>query len=213
VPILSSINNEGDRPDTLLPLAAKYNAGVVALLLDDNGINHTAKGRFEICKDLVRKSRDAGVPDHNLWIDPLILPIGTDDNVGRISFDLLQMIKAEFPAVRTFCGLSNVSFGMPHRALMNRTYVAMLAANGMEGFMINPRVKEMRAMIYAIRALMGDDEKCGKYIQAHRDGVLLTPMSDEQKARLAEKAAQEEEKARKKAEREARRAAKGDGAE
>ena len=79
--------------------------------------------------------------------------------------------------------------------------------------MINPRVKEMRAMIYAIRALMGEDNKCGKYIQAHRDGVLLTPMSDDQKARLAEKQAQEEEKARKKAEREARRAAKGDGAE
>jgi 5-methyltetrahydrofolate--homocysteine methyltransferase len=185
----------------------------VALLLDDTGINHTAKGRFAICKELVAKSRDAGVPDHNLWIDPLILPLGTDDNVGPISFDLLQMMKAEFPQVRTFCGLSNVSFGMPHRALMNRTYVAMLAANGMEGFMINPRVKEMRAMIYAIRALMGEDEKCGKYIQAHRDGLLLTPMSDDQKARLAEQKAQEEEKARKKAEREARRAAKAENSE
>lgn len=207
LPIISSITNKTGSPETLLPLAAKYQTGIVALLMDDNGITHTAKGRFEICKELVKKARDAGVKDHNLWIDPLILPLGTDDNVGPISFDLLQMMKAEFPQVRTFCGLSNVSFGMPHRALMNRTYVAMLAANGMEGFMINPRVKEMRAMIYAIRALMGEDEKCGKYIQAHRDGVLLTPMSDEMKAKLAEKQAQEEEKARKKAEREARRAA------
>ncbi|HNN86267.1 MAG: dihydropteroate synthase [Pseudomonadales bacterium] len=212
-PVLSSINNKKGSAQNLLPLAAKYNTGIVALLLDDTGINHTAKGRFAICKELVAKSRDAGVPDHNLWIDPLILPLGTDDNVGPISFDLLQMMKAEFPQVRTFCGLSNVSFGMPHRALMNRTYVAMLAANGMEGFMINPRVKEMRAMIYAIRALMGEDEKCGKYIQAHRDGLLLTPMSDDQKARLAEQKAQEEEKARKKAEREARRAAKAENSE
>lgn len=206
-PVLSSINNKTGSPQTLLPLAAKYNTGIVALLLDNDGITHTAKGRFKICQELVKKSRDAGVPDHNLWIDPLILPLGTDDNVGTISFDLLQMMKAEFPDVRTFCGLSNVSFGMPHRALLNRTYVAMLAANGMEGFMINPRVKEMRAMIYAIRALMGEDEKCGKYIQAHRDGILLTPMSDEQKKRLAEKQAEEEEKARRKAERAARRAA------
>jgi cobalamin-dependent methionine synthase I len=213
VPIISSITNEGSSPDKLLPIAAKYNTGIVALLMDDDGITHTAKGRFKICEDLVRKSRDAGVPDHNLWIDPLILPIGTDDNVGTISFELLQMMKQAFPNIRTYCGLSNVSFGMPHRALMNRTYVAMLAANGMEGFMINPRVKEMRAMIYAIRALMGEDTKCGKYIQAHRDGVLLTPMSDDQKKRLEEVQLEAEEKARKKAEREARRAAKSEGAE
>ena len=71
----------------------------------------------------------------------------------------------------------------------------------------------MRAMIYAIRALMGEDTKCGKYIQAHRDGVLLTPMSDDQKKRLEEVQMEAEEKARKKAEREARRAAKGETAE
>ena len=208
-PIISSITNKTGSPETLLPVAAKYNTGIVALLMDDNGITHTAEGRMEICRDLVKKARAAGVADHNLWIDPLILPIGTDDHVGTISFKLLQMMKAEFPKVRSFCGLSNVSFGMPHRALMNRTYVAMLAANGMEGFMINPRVKEMRAMVYAIRALMGEDEKCGKYIAAHRSGVLLTPMTDEQKAKMAENAAKEEERARKKAEREARRAAGG----
>ncbi|MCB1615098.1 MAG: dihydropteroate synthase [Pseudomonadales bacterium] len=208
VPIISSITNEGNSPDKLLPVAAKYNTGIVALLMDDDGINHTAEGRFKICQELVKKSRDAGVADHNLWIDPLILPIGTDDNVGTISFELLQMMKSEFPEIRTYCGLSNVSFGMPHRALLNRTYVAMLAANGMEGFMINPRGKEMRAMMYAIRALMGEDQQCGKYIQAHRDGVLLTPMSDDMKKKLEEKAAKEEERARKKAEREARRAAK-----
>lgn len=208
VPIISSITNEGNSPDKLLPVAAKYNTGIVALLMDDDGINHTAEGRFKICQELVKKSRDAGVADHNLWIDPLILPIGTDDNVGTISFELLQMMKSEFPEIRTYCGLSNVSFGMPHRALLNRTYVAMLAANGMEGFMINPRGKEMRAMMYAIRALMGEDQQCGKYIQAHRDGVLLTPMSDDMKQKLADKAAKEEERARKKAEREARRAAK-----
>jgi cobalamin-dependent methionine synthase I len=207
VPIISSITNEGNSPQKLLPVAAKYKTGIVALLMDNDGITHTAKGRFKICQDLVKKSRDAGVPDENLWIDPLILPIGTDDNVGVISFDLLQMMKAEFPKIRTYCGLSNVSFGMPHRALLNRTYVAMLAANGMEGFMINPRVKEMRAMIYAIRALMGEDKQCGKYIQAHRDGVLLTPMSDEMKQKLADNAAKDDERARKKAEREARRAA------
>lgn len=207
MPIISSITNKTGSPETLLPHAAKYNTGIVALLMDDDGITHTAEGRFKICQELVKKSRDAGVPDHNLWIDPLILPLGTDDNVGVISFELLQMMKAEFPEVRTFCGLSNVSFGMPHRALLNRTYVAMLAANGMEGFMINPRVKEMRAMIYAIRALMGEDKQCGRYIQAHRDGVLLTPMTEEQKKRLAEKQAEEEEKARRKAERAARRAA------
>lgn len=207
MPIISSITNKTGSPETLLPYAAKYNTGIVALLMDDDGITHTAEGRFKICQELVKKSRDAGVADHNLWIDPLILPLGTDDNVGTISFELLQMMKSEFPEVRTFCGLSNVSFGMPHRALLNRTYVAMLAANGMEGFMINPRVKEMRAMIYAIRALMGEDKQCGRYIQAHRDGVLLSPMTDEQKQRLAEKQAEEEEKARRKAERAARRAA------
>src|SRR5690606_27304469 len=99
-PIISSITNKSGSPQTLLPVAAKYNTGIVALLMDDNGITHTAKGRMEICRELVNKARDAGVPDHNLWIDPLILPIGTDDNVGIISFDLLQMMKAEFPKVR-----------------------------------------------------------------------------------------------------------------
>ena len=207
-PIISSITNEGSSPDTLLPVAAKYKTGIVALLMDDDGITHTAEGRFKICQSLVGKSRAAGVPDENLWIDPLILPIGTADDVGTISFELLQMIKTEFPNIRTYCGLSNVSFGMPHRALMNRTYVAMLAANGMEGFMVNPRGKEMRAMIYSIKALMGEDQQCGKYIQAHRDGVLLTPMNDEMKKKIADNAAKDEERARKKAERQARREAK-----
>ena len=68
-------------------------------------------------------------------------------------------------------------------------------------------------MMYAIRALMGEDQQCGKYIQAHRDGVLLTPMSDDMKKKIEEKAAKEDERARKKAERAARRAAKAEGGE
>jgi cobalamin-dependent methionine synthase I len=171
VPFINSISGEQSRIDAVLPLVEKYKCPVVGLCLSDEGIPPTAEDRFAVAKQLFDLCSGAGLPGEDLWVDPLVMAVSADSTAAQVTMDTLKLVKERLP-VRTTGGLSNVSFGLPNRALLNRTFVAMCAGLGIDGAVLDVRNKPMMATIKAIEALRGEDDFCGGYLKAHRAGIL-----------------------------------------
>jgi 5-methyltetrahydrofolate--homocysteine methyltransferase len=171
-PILSSVTGEDGHCEKLLPLATEYGCGLVALLMNDDGIQENPEGRFAICEQIVERCRAGGLPDERLYIDPLALTIGTDTEAMNTLMKLLDLINDAFPKVRTLCGASNVSFGMPDRSLLNRVTAIMMASHGMEGFLINVRDKKLMAAMRVCQTMLGEDAMCMSLMKHYRAGRL-----------------------------------------
>jgi len=171
VPFINSISGEQPRIDAVLPLIEKYKCPVVGLCLSDEGIPATAEDRFAVAKQLHDLCTGAGLPSEDLWIDPLVMAVSADSSAGVVTIETLKLIKERLP-VRTTGGLSNISFGLPNRPLLNRTYVAMCMGVGIDGAVLDVRNKQMMAMIKAAEALRSEDQFCGRYLKAHRAGIL-----------------------------------------
>ena len=171
VPFINSISGEQARIDAVLPLVEKYKCPVIALCLSEEGIPPTAEDRFAVAKQLHDLCTGAGLPAEDLWVDPLVLSVSADPSAPGVTMATLKMVKERLP-VRTTGGLSNVSFGLPNRPLLNRTFVAMCAGLGIDGLILDVRNKQMMATIKSIEALRGEDNFCGNYLKAHRAGLL-----------------------------------------
>lgn len=171
VPFINSISGEQSRIDAVLPLVEKYKCPVIGLCLSEDGIPPTAEDRFAVAKQLHELCTGAGLPGEDLWVDPLVMAVSADSTAAQVTMDTLTLVKERLP-VRTTGGLSNVSFGLPNRALLNRTFVAMCAGLGIDGAVLDVRNKPMMATIRAIEALRGADDFCGGYLKAHRAGIL-----------------------------------------
>ena len=169
--LINSITLQKERIDFILPLVKKYNCLVVALTMDDKGMPETSQERFDICQRIVDAVKKEGIPVESLYIDPLVQPISTDSKNCIITLDTIRMIKNAFP-VKFAMGLSNISFGLPNRKLINRTFLAMAMAMGLDGALIDPTDKDMMAAIKTSEALLGKDEYCMEYLTAFRENKL-----------------------------------------
>jgi 5-methyltetrahydrofolate--homocysteine methyltransferase len=170
-PFINSISGEQARIDAVLPLIREFKCPVVGLCLSDEGIPATAKARFAVAQQIHDLCTDAGLDPHDLWLDPLVLTVSADPAAAQITMDTLRLIKQDLPT-RATGGLSNVSFGLPNRPLLNRTFVAMCAGLGIDGVVVDVRNKAMMATVKALRALRGEDNYCGGYLKAYRAGSL-----------------------------------------
>jgi Methionine synthase I, cobalamin-binding domain len=170
-PMINSISDEKVRFDSLLPLVVKYNAKVVALCMDDTGMPETGEDRIRVAKNLYQKLTKAGVPDENIYFDPLVKPISAVEKAGVEVLESIKLIKILYPNVHFTCGLSNVSYGLPNRKVLNRLFVVQTMTMGMDGYILNPNDKEMMGVIYASQALLGQDSYCMNYLTAHRKGL------------------------------------------
>lgn len=172
IPMINSITYEKDRYDAIIKLVIQYDAKIVALVIDENGISPNSAVRVEIGKKLISKMYEDGVPYDNMYIDPLIQPISTDSNMGVVSLETIRNIKEQFPQVHFMCGLSNISFGLPQRGILNRTFISMCMYAGLDGAVLDPNNKKMMSMIIAGEALLNKDRFTKKYLKAHRKGLL-----------------------------------------
>lgn len=171
-PMINSITLEKDRYDAVIKLVKEYKAKIVALAIDDNGISPESNKRIEIGCKLIENMHSEGIPYDDIYIDPLIQPISTDSTMGLVSLDTISGIKKAYPEVHFMCGLSNVSFGLPQRGLLNRTFIAMCMHAGLDGAVLDPNNKKMMSMIIAGEALLNKDRFTKKYLKAHRKGLL-----------------------------------------
>ena len=170
-PFINSLSGEQSRIDAVIPLVEKYKCSVVGLCLADEGIPATAEDRFAIAQQMCDMVVKAGLPPEDLWVDPLVLAISADSTAAQMTMDTLRMVKEKLP-VRTTGGLSNVSFGLPNRPLLNRTFVAMCAGLGIDGIIVDVRNRQMMGTVKGIEALRGEDAYCGNFLKAHRAGLF-----------------------------------------
>ncbi|TGE35777.1 methyltetrahydrofolate cobalamin methyltransferase [Desulfosporosinus fructosivorans] len=170
-PMINSISDEKERFDSILPLVVKYNAKIVALCMDDTGMPETGEDRVRVAKSLYLKLTKAGVSDENIYFDPLVKPISAVEKAGVEVLESIKFIKILYPDVHFTCGLSNVSYGLPNRKVLNRLFVVQTMTLGMDGYILNPSDKEMMGVIYASLALLGQDAYCMNYLTAHRKGL------------------------------------------
>jgi cobalamin-dependent methionine synthase I len=171
-PLINSITAEPDRIGALLPLVVSSGSSIIALCLSEKGMPSDADDRVNVGKGLVGKLLDAGIAANRIFIDPVVVPLGTDHRAGGWVLDAVAALHEAFPECHITGGLSNVSYGLPQRQLLNRIFVAMAIGRGLDSAIIDPMDKAMMATAVAAEALAERDEWCMNYLQAHRDGRL-----------------------------------------
>lgn len=170
-PMINSISAEEKRYNAIIPLVKEFHAKIVALCIEDAGMPATAEDRLRIAAKLVQDLEKDGVSQDDIYIDPLIKPLSANCAHGQEVLEAIRLIKQQYPAVHFNCGLSNISYGLPNRAVLNRIFLIQTMTMGMDGYILNPTDKAIMGTVYASQALLGRDKYCSKYIKAHRQGL------------------------------------------
>ena len=162
-PLVNSVNGKSESMDAVLPLVAKYGGAVIALTLDENGIPDTAKGRLEIAERIVKKAAEYGIDKKDIIVDPLALTISSEPQSAKVTLEAIRLIKEKL-GVCTSLGVSNISFGLPNRDIINAAFFTMALGAGLDCAIMNPFSLEMMKSYHAFRALSGMDENCASYV-------------------------------------------------
>ncbi len=170
--LINSITGEKEKIARLLPTIKKYKCAVIALTMDERGIPDKVSIRLEIAHKLIGILTDSGVPLSEIYLDPLVVPIATSDKNGLITMETIRGIKDAYPEVKTVIGLSNISYGLPERKLVNQVFLILTMGCGLDAAIIDPTDKRMMAMIKATQILLGKDNFCCEYLKAYREGKL-----------------------------------------
>lgn len=171
-PMINSINLEPERFNRILPLAREYQAKLIALVQGEGVPAAGAAEKVELASRLVDQLVRGGMVLEDIYVDPLVFPVGTDSNSALATVTAMREIMARFPGVHTICGLTNVSHGLPARKLVNRTFLAGAIANGMDAAIIDPTDAQLMAALFAAEAVYGRDEYCVNLIEAFQAGKL-----------------------------------------
>jgi 5-methyltetrahydrofolate--homocysteine methyltransferase len=172
VPMINSISAEKEKYAGLMPLARDSKAKVVALLMDDSGIPKTAEARISIGRLLIGNLLKDGIAADSVYVDPLIYPIGAEATAGSAVLTTIATLKQEFAGIHFICGLSNISYGLPVRKLLNQAFMVLTIGAGLDAAIIDPTDKKLMSLAFAAEALLGADEYCANYIQAARQERL-----------------------------------------
>jgi 5-methyltetrahydrofolate--homocysteine methyltransferase len=171
-PMINSISLEKERFDNMIPFLNGKDCKVIALCMDDGGMPTASDDIVSRAKTLVAELNKIGIPTANIYVDPLVQPISTDATKGVMVLDAVRAIKVEFPEVHITGGLSNISYGLPQRHIINRTFVTLMMASGMDSAIIDPLDKKIMATIKTADMLLGHDNYCMNYLKGVRAGVI-----------------------------------------
>ncbi len=161
--MINSVNGKKESMESVFPLVKKYGGLVVALTLDENGIPATAEGRFQVAEKILLEASKYGIEKKDIIFDPLTLTISAEPDAARETLKAVNMIKNKL-GVHTSIGVSNVSFGLPHRDTINSTFFSLAMNSGLSAAIMNPYSIEMMKAYHSYCALSGLDENCAEYI-------------------------------------------------
>ena len=165
-PLINSVNGKAESMEAVFPLVKKYGGVVVALALDEGGIPETAEGRLAVAEKIYRTAASYGIEKKDILIDALCLTVSSDSQGAVTTLETLRRIRDEFGG-RTTLGVSNISFGLPQRGIINSVFFAMALQSGLSAAIINPNAEGMMNAYYGYRALAGLDGQCGDYIERY----------------------------------------------
>jgi 5-methyltetrahydrofolate--homocysteine methyltransferase len=169
--LINSMTLEKKRAEAILPLAKKHDSLLIILTMDEKGMPSNAGERVKMVEGALTLAKKNGVPAENLYIDPLVRPISSEPQQTKETIEAVKLIKSKY-GLKTICGLSNVSFGLPGRSVLNAVFLAMMLSAGLDAAILDPLDKKIRAVLKASDALLGRDEYCKEYIKSHRKGEL-----------------------------------------
>ena len=165
---VNSVNGDAAVLERVLPIVKKYGASVVGLTLDKKGIPQTAEDRFAIAKRILDTALSYGIPREDVWIDCLTLTVSAQQEQARETLKALRMVREEL-GLQTVLGVSNISFGLPNRPLVTRTFLACALHAGLTLPILNPNQTELMDAVAAFRVLSGEDESCRAYVERFAD--------------------------------------------
>ncbi|MDY6064874.1 MAG: homocysteine S-methyltransferase family protein [Finegoldia sp.] len=177
--IVNSVNGEDEKLEEILPLVKKYNAQVIGLALDENGIPDSIEDRVKIARKIVKRAGDYGIEPRDIYIDCLTLTVSSNPEGAMDTLKAIEIVKEEL-GVRTALGVSNISFGLPNRELINQSFLIMAMYAGLDLAIINPNSKTMVDSIKAAKLLKNVDGATDEFIGAFSDKKVSVsePKSD-----------------------------------
>ena len=171
-PMINSISLEEERFESLLPVVTSQPCSVVALCMGETAMPKTTEERVEVGSELIKRLTGEGFPLEKIYVDPLVQPVSVDTSMGIATLRAISTIISDFPGVNTICGLSNISFGLPERRLINRNFLALSMSYGLSAVILDPTDRQLMSTILAVEMLLGRDEYCGNFIDAYENGQI-----------------------------------------
>lgn len=173
-PMINSLSGEKEKLEKLVPVVANSDCDIIVLSMDDSGISNDVEGRMKAARAGVLPLLNAGKKPHEIYVDPLVMAASVDPAASRTTLELFRLLHegaGEMAGVKTTGGLSNVSYGMPNRRLLNSVFLTMAIVNGMDSCIVDVRDKALMAGIYGALALM-DEAGFMNYLKLSRKGLI-----------------------------------------
>lgn len=177
-PLVNSVNGKEESLNAVLPLVKKYGGALVCLTLDDDGIPETAEGRLTIAKKIIARAEALGIRRREFLVDGLTMPVSAGGENANVTLETIRRAKTEL-GVKTALGVSNVSFGLPRREELNRSFFTLALQDGLDAAIINPMSAPMMQSYHTYRALRGLDAQCQVYMKTFGEETAPSPKAAE----------------------------------
>ena len=176
--LVNSVTAEDERMDRILPLVKKYGAAVIGMANDETGISMVPEERLALARRIIERASDYGIPQEDVIIDPIAMTVAADPTCGGITLETMRLIRDHLGNNMT-CGASNVSFGLPDRAIVNAAFLPLAMHAGLTCAITNPLVPEVRRAVLAGDLLLGHDEYAMRWIASYRAEVAAAKVAAE----------------------------------
>jgi 5-methyltetrahydrofolate--homocysteine methyltransferase len=171
-PMINSVSLESKRLSEMKPVLTEREASVVGLCMDDRGMPKDAETVFDNATRLVKELEGLGISRDRIYLDPLVQAVSADSNMGVIALDSMRLIREGIEGVNIICGLSNISFGLPKRWLINRMFIALAMGAGLNSAIMDPLDRKMMSAITVTEMLLGKDEYCRNFMTKYRKKMI-----------------------------------------
>ncbi|MBN2184610.1 MAG: dihydropteroate synthase [Candidatus Krumholzibacteriota bacterium] len=166
--IINSLTCDEDQYKKMLPRLKSSGSSFILLLKSREGIPSDAGGRISLARKAVRRTEEAGIPSSRVFIDPVFAPVATEFSGNSVTLSTLEMLSKEFSSYGRVGGLSNISYGLPNRRLLNRTFLSMALAKGITALICDPTDQKLVEMLKTSEAIMGYDTGCREFLRYYR---------------------------------------------
>lgn len=170
--LINSVSGEGNKVDIIFPLIADTEWQVICLLSDDTGIPKSAADRLRVFDHIMEKAKQYGISPSRLHIDPLVEMLCTSEDGIAMNVEVISTIRERYPAIHITAAVSNISFNLPVRKMVNLGFTVLAMNAGLDSAILDPTNRDMMGVIYATEALLGLDDYCMEYIGAYRKGIF-----------------------------------------
>lgn len=170
--LINSVSGEGDKIDRIFPAVADTKWEIICLLSDDSGIPKTAADRLKVFDHILRKAEEYKIDVCRLHIDPLVEMLCTSEDGIAMNTEVIQTIRRRCPDIHITAAVSNISFNLPVRKMVNLGFTVLAMNAGLDSAILDPTNRDLMGVIYATEALLGQDDYCMEYISAYRNGIF-----------------------------------------